>query len=1113
VSSPVILHELDEPQRRAALDLTQSFTVRAPAGSGKTELLIQRFLRLLAIVKKPEAIVAITFTRKAAGEMLDRILVALRDAKAGTPVDKPHLEITRELARQVLQRDQEQGWDLLEHPGRLRVQTIDSLCMTITGEMPWLARLGGMPRIEEDARRLYEEAAHQTLLESNPEYQQALTTLLRHLDNNSTHARDLIATMLASRDQWLNLLKLDDDGARGALEKALADAVANGLKAVDQGVPLDLRGAWVKVAREAASHMSGHPAYAAIQDLTVWPDPVAADLEIWRGLAGVLLTGDDGWRKARGLTVRCGFPPGSDARKNQCMALIAALQSREGLLEALGHVRELPPPSYSDVQWEVLRALLRTLKLAVAQLRMVFRAERVIDFMELGIAARDALGQIDNPTEVAYRMDSRIEHLLVDEFQDTSRAQFELLEQLTGGWQVGAGRTLFLVGDPMQSIYRFRQAEVGLFGEAEEKGIGGSPMSSLELRLNRRSRPAIVEHVNALFSNSFPATSDNDAGAVKYTASLAAREEPDGIVTIDGFVEGEDQLEAACVIQRIRAALREDPEGSVAILVRARSHLFAITEALKAAALPFSAVDIDPLAARSIVRDLLALTRAMLDPADRIAWLSFLRAPWCGLALADLEALVRDRPTASIWDCVQDLTPLTEDGRRRAERLRDVLAEAFAEQGRWPLRRWVERVWMRVGGPACLLGNESALQDAAVYFDLLEAEQAGADVRDFERFRKRVADLFARPENPVGAGLHVLTIHKAKGLEFDTVIVPGLGRRAKSDDKPLVLFHEWRAAGGFECLVAPIDETRGEPEQLYKYLQKLDRRQNDWERTRQLYVAATRARKRLHLMGHVGGNGEPARGSMLSDLWPALSVEERALFLRDDAGAAPPPTPRPMDMLRRLPDSWRLPDLPAPVAWQSTAAPYAEPHEPTFEWVGESLRHTGTVVHAFVQRMKGVDEPGPDGPAIRRALVHAGVSPLDLEAAAQRVRQALARIRVSRRGRWILEPHEDSHSEYAVTGVVGGEVVRGLVDRTFVDEGVRWIIDFKTSEHQGGKLEEFLDEQQRRYRDQMERYASILAPLGNPVRLGLYFPLLDEWREWAPDQASLPPRQARLFSF
>ena len=166
--------------------------------------------------------------------------------------------------------------------------------------------------------------------------------------------------------------------------------------------------------------------------------------------------------------------------------------------------------------------------------------------------------------------------------------------------------------------------------------------------------------------------------------------------------------------------------------------------------------------------------------------------------------------------------------------------------------------------------------------------------------------------------------------------------------------------------------------------------------------------------------------------------------------------------------------------------------------MGESLRHAGTVVHAFLQRMPGVDAPGPGLPVIRRALMHAGVSPLDLDDTAQRVRQALARIRTSRRGRWILEPHPDAHSEYAVTGVVNGEIVRGLVDRTFVDSGVRWIIDFKTSEHAGGNLEVFLDEQQRRYRDQMERYASIFAQLGVPVRLGLYFPLLDEWREWPP---------------
>jgi ATP-dependent exoDNAse (exonuclease V) beta subunit len=93
----------------------------------------------------------------------------------------------------------------------------------------------------------------------------------------------------------------------------------------------------------------------------------------------------------------------------------------------------------------------------------------------------------------------------------------------------------------------------------------------------------------------------------------------------------------------------------------------------------------------------------------------------------------------------------------------------------------------------------------------------------------------------------------------------------------------------------------------------------------------------------------------------------------------------------------------------------------------------------------------------------------------------------------------DSRKEFPVSGVVDGEIVNGRVDRTFVDgNGVRWIIDFKTSSHEGASLEEFLDEQQRRYNGQMNRYARIFSKLGNPVRLGLYFPLLDAWREWAP---------------
>jgi ATP-dependent helicase/nuclease subunit A len=1094
MSSPVFLRGLDDDARQRALDPSQSFTVRAPAGSGKTELLIQRFLGLLATVRRPESIVAITFTRKAAGEMLERIMGALHDASVGAAVAQSHLEITRELALSALARDREMAWNLLEHPGRLRVQTIDSLCMSVVGEMPWLARLGAMPRIEEDATPLYAEAARLTLLDETAEFQEALITLLRHLDNNAAQARELIAAMLARRDQWLRFTGMEAAEERAAMDATLQRTIALGLAKADRMTPQSLRADWLASARFAAANLGETP-----------DDSL---LGTWRSQCNVALTAGDQWRKR--LDKNCGFPKEYPAQKKACESLIAALQQQEGLLEALQAVRNLPPAQITDEQWEILRALLLTLRLAVGQLKLTFQDRRVIDFIELGQAALQALGGVDRPSELAFHLDARIEHLLVDEFQDTSRMQFELIERLTTGWEPGDGRTLFIVGDPMQSIYRFRQAEVGLFLEVEQSGIGGLPLAPLELKLNRRSRPALVDRVNELLKLSFPGESDAETGAIRFNESLAAQTEDGGEVTFDGFLEHEDACEAACVVRRIQAACLADPAGSIAILVRARTHLFAITDALQQAAIPFEAVDIEPLADRTIVHDLLALTRALLNPTDRVAWLAVLRAPWCGLALEDLEALVKDRLTTPIEECLADLRALSEDGQARAARVRDVLAEALAEQGRWPLRRWLERTWIRLGGPACLRNaagaDERALEDAAAYLDRLEAEQTGADLGDLGQFRASLSGLYSKPRTSAPGAVQVMTIHKAKGLEFDTVIVPGLGRQPRIDDAPLILFHEWRSTNGFECLLAPIDETRAEKTPLYAYLRDLEKRKSDLERTRQLYVAATRARQRLHLLGQVVLNptGQPRAHSrsMLADVWPRLTPEQQANYRNgaaQNAGVVPPSAPK---KLRRLPASWRLPELPTPIVWEGAGRLRAEPHEPTFEWVGESLRHTGTVVHAFLQRMPvEAAAAAPSLPILRRAVAHAGVIPADIESSAQRAQQAILGVLRSPRGQWILTPHAGARSEYAVTGLVDGEIVRGTVDRTFVENGVRWIIDFKTSAHEGGSLRAFLDEQQRRYRGQMERYARILAPLGEPVRLGLYFPLLDEWREWAPESA------------
>src|SRR3954470_13393306 len=147
--------------RHAALDQSRSFAVSAPAGSGKTGLLTQRLLKLLSLCENPEEVLAITFTRKAAGEMQDRVLQALWKAKEQSEPSNPHDILTWQLAKNLLEHDQSQEWNLLQCPQRLRIQTIDSLCSTIARQLPIASGFGSQPKPGEDAEAAYREAVHQ----------------------------------------------------------------------------------------------------------------------------------------------------------------------------------------------------------------------------------------------------------------------------------------------------------------------------------------------------------------------------------------------------------------------------------------------------------------------------------------------------------------------------------------------------------------------------------------------------------------------------------------------------------------------------------------------------------------------------------------------------------------------------------------------------------------------------------------------------------------------------------------------------------------------------------------------------------------------------------------
>jgi ATP-dependent helicase/nuclease subunit A len=1084
----------DAAARERALDPARSFIVQAPAGSGKTELLVQRYLVLLARVEQPESVVAITFTRKAAGEMRRRVLDALT-AAAGPEPGEPHQAKTWRLGCAARARDAAMGWDLARNPNRLRIRTIDSLCEALVQRMPWASRLGAPPEIVEHAEGLYREAARRTIgLVEDATYGPHLEIVLLHLDNDFAALEDLLASMLARRDQWLrHIAGVEAAAARPVLERELRRVVTDVLEGTRAATPEFLADDLPALARNAAARVKPGHAIAACAGLAGLPGASTGDLPAWLGIAAMLLTEEGKWRTR--LTRREGFPPSAPEDKARLQELLGELAGCDEFRVCLHGLRSLPPTVFDERQWEVLAALLPVLMAAAGELQLVFGERGQADFTEILLRATAALGGEGDPTPLALALDYRIQHLLIDEFQDTSLSQFDLIERIVAGWEPGDGRTLFLVGDPMQSIYRFRQAEVGLFLHAARQGLGPVHLELLRLTANFRSGEGLVDWVNNAFATALADPDDVATGAVRFSPSVAVKPAGRDAVTVHPFTGGEDdETEAARVVEVVRDSRARDPNASIAVLVRARTHLPSILRALRRAGLRYRAIEIDELGDIATTRDLLALTRALVHAADRVSWLAILRAPWCGLTLADLDALAAGTIRESLWDLMRDearVARLSADGQERLRRTRGALEEALARRSA-PLRVWVESCWVALGGPACA-AEAGEMENALAFLDLLERLDRGGGA-DIDALAEETSRLYAGADPQADGTLQVMSIHKAKGLEFDVVIVPGLGRAPRSDSGRLLAWLERPSGHGAPgLLLAPIRPAGPGTDPLYQYVNGVEQEKTRNEAGRLLYVAATRARRHLHLLGRVSGSlHKPNRNTLLSHLWTAVAQAfvGRAAAAEDVSVPSIPPAP-----LRRLRGEWKLPAPPPPVP-VATEAPEAEPELPSFEWVSDTLRHVGTVVH----RVLAAERIEVRRPAIEVALRTLGVPGAEIAEAAAKVERAVAATLEDPRGRWILDPsHQDVRAEYPLTGVLDGRVVSVRMDRTFVDEhGVRWIVDFKTGEHAGGDREAFLDKERERYRKQMTEYRRLFAQLDpRPIQMGLYFPLLGGWREYA----------------
>jgi ATP-dependent exoDNAse (exonuclease V) beta subunit len=582
---------------------------------------------------------------------------------------------------------------------------------------------------------------------------------------------------------------------------------------------------------------------------------------------------------------------------------------------------------------------------------------------------------------------------------------------------------------------------------------------------------------------------------------------------------------------------------SIAVLARARKHLTSITAELARdrgnGPVPFRAVEIDALNERSEVLDALALARALLHPADRVAWLAVLRAPWCGLSLADLLRLTGEGPSSDPEATVAELVAgrmaeLSVCGQQLLARVWPILNEASTTLGRTSFTAQLERTWLSLGGDAAL--SAERLSNVRRFFEVLcVLEQEGAGYVDSAALNARLSRLFAETV-PNDSAVQLLTIHNSKGLEFDVVLIPGLERPTPRSRSEILNWLELDSADGeaAHILLAPIHSRGEDSDGLNQWLSRVKHARESAETRRLLYVACTRAREVLYLFAACERDSKgilrkPAEGTLLRAGWPVAALQFATGAAAAETEALPPANPvirgkllpfaptsdseggfalaaaadefaapeTGVPLVRRLPldfapierftraDNPRLPYIPSANL----------PHEPTFERPEGSfaVRTFGNIVHRFLQLLASRIAGGhsPDEllvelpvwePRLNAALRNEGLAPALAQREAPRAMTALRNTLTDPVGRWILAANDGAASERSIASL-DATVLRA--DRSFVAGAApllhggdrMWIIDFKTSEQGSRSAEQFEEQELLKYRAQLDRYAAVLREL------------------------------------
>jgi len=1118
----------DARQRQAALDTTRSHHVEAPAGSGKTLLLTLRFLKLLGEVRHPGEIIALTFTDKAAGEMRDRIIRYLKMARdSATPSGEFEAGILA-LAAGALKK-QERFLPILTSSNGLNVMTFHSFCYYLVKRAPLEAGISPDCEVlgEQDLPVFLEEVVQRVmknLIEgpnNRPERKALEGRLLAH-NNTWVGLKEELKAVISSRDRFGDLIReIKEPSAstvRDTLQRRMRATVEALLENLSRGFHSSTLGRnWTPL----IDHLKSRSAKACYRLPPSPPGTGWEALPAWRDLAETLLT--KAGRPRKSLGPAGGFYGGFG--KSPWGEMIANLD--EDLCRALHEVRFLPGGNEEPTDVEALKDFILLSIHCIVAYDQACAQRHVMDFIGLEDAALRILRE-DEPTDLHLHLDCRVRHLLVDEFQDTSRNQWNLLQRLCSGWEPGDGRTLFIVGDPKQSIYAFRKAEVRLFMEAREglrlPGRGHLPLQSLLLKTNFRSRRRLIEWCNDLFGNTVMVRPDADADEVPFSTSVpapgAAKEATISLNLFTGDTETAKAKEATWLAREARKLIAEtDGRKSVAILLFTRNRLHRYLQAFKAESIPLQVKEGLLLAERPEVLHLMQIARLIARPHDDVAWASLIRSPWNWFGRDLLYRVSLEDPVG--W---RDKILAAAEREPQMNALRRAIEHALQRGGRDPLGQVVRDFWEMLDGPrvtAALYGM-AGIANCRQLFQVLETVEQGVPQETLTRLETLLKSLY-EPVDPVTARSPVtmMTVHGAKGLEFDIVFIPFLDWRPLSSGgqvPPAYLLERMPGASGRHLVAMGTDRRTGEPTPLFRMLKKFQQDRRMGEAKRLFYVAATRAREALFLSGIAGLKDRGLRaagGSLLewvmdhekitgTELANIQSQAAKAADIAvdpDSKGDFPParktafvpPEPLPLHAEK------------IPYVIETPSTVHGDKTKLTGEGIGRSrespsLAARGIVTHRILNRVIGGGSR-PSRVSVEKALAREGVAGESVTRLAKEILEEVSAVlqdpivsRLLKREMPVLR------SEWAVEDSAADRRIRsGILDLVAYDGAFWWIIDFKTSKPPDGNIEDFVNGQTTLYRPQIEAYRVMLQKVegvrAENIRAGIYLTALKQWIE------------------